>query len=68
MIGRTAGYLVVLLVTGYLFFMYDDTVLSGILVLIFLYPRFLPFIWELWEEKQFRTCTEYLLSEKWKNR
>ena len=28
MIGRTAGYLAVLLVTGYLFFMYDDTVLS----------------------------------------
>lgn len=38
MIGRTAGYLAVLFVTGYLFFMYDDTVLSGILVLIFLYP------------------------------
>ena len=38
MVRRTAGYLAVLLVTAYLFFMYNDTVLSGILVFVLLYP------------------------------
>lgn len=38
MIRRTAGYLAVLLVTAYLFFMYDNTVLSGMLVLCLFYP------------------------------
>ena len=38
MVRRTAGYLTVLLVTAYLFFMYNDTVLSGILVFVLLYP------------------------------
>ena len=38
MIRRTAGYLAVLLVAAYLFFMYDNTVLSGILVLCLFYP------------------------------
>ena len=38
MIRRTAGYLAVLLVTVYLFFMYDAPVLSGILVFFILYP------------------------------
>ena len=37
MAGRIAGYLGVLLVTGYLFFMYNDTVLSGLLVFEILY-------------------------------
>ena len=35
---RTAGYLAVILVTAYLFFMYDAPVLSGILVFLLLYP------------------------------
>ena len=38
MIRRTAGYLTALLVTAYLFFMYDASALSGILVLFVLYP------------------------------
>lgn len=38
MIRITAGYLAVLLVTVYLFFMYDAPVLSGILVFFILYP------------------------------
>lgn len=38
MIRRTAGYFAVLLVTVYLFFMYDAPVLSGILVFLLLYP------------------------------
>ena len=38
MIRRTAGYLAVLLVTAYLFFMYDAPVLSGILIFFILYP------------------------------
>ncbi|OUP86579.1 hypothetical protein B5F07_00895 [Lachnoclostridium sp. An169] len=37
MAGRIAGYVLVLLLTGYLFFMYNDTVLSGILIFIVLY-------------------------------
>ena len=39
MAGRIAGYVLVLLLTGYLFFMYNDTVLSGILIFI---VRYLP--------------------------
>ena len=38
MIRRTAGYFAALLVTAYLFFMYDNTVLSGMLVLCLFYP------------------------------
>lgn len=38
MVRRTAGYLAVLLVTAYLFFMYDAPVLSGILVFCAVYP------------------------------
>ena len=38
MVGRAAGYLAVVLVTAYLFFMYDAPVLSGILVFLVLYP------------------------------
>ena len=37
MAGRLTGYLAVLLLTGYLFFMYNDTVLSGILIFEILY-------------------------------
>lgn len=38
MIRRTAGYLAVILVTAYLFFMYDAPVLSGMLVFFLIYP------------------------------
>ena len=38
MVRRSAGYLSVLLFTGYLYFMYDEAVLSGILVFLLLYP------------------------------
>ena len=38
MVRRTAGYLAVLLVTVYLFFMYDAPALSGILVFLVIYP------------------------------
>ena len=38
MIRRTAGYLAVILVTAYLFFMYDAAVLSGVLIFFLLYP------------------------------
>ena len=38
MVRRTAGYLAVLLVTVYLFFMYDASALSGILVFLVIYP------------------------------
>ena len=39
MVGRVAGYLAVVLVTAYLFFMYDAPVLSGILGPIFVLCR-----------------------------
>lgn len=38
MVRRAAGYLAVLLVTVYLFFMYDAPALSGILVFLVIYP------------------------------
>ena len=38
MVRRTAGYLAAILVTVYLFFMYDAPVLSGILVFLVVYP------------------------------
>ncbi len=37
MIRRTAGYLLVLLAAAYLYFMYNDTVISGILMFLILY-------------------------------
>ena len=37
MIRRTAGYLLVLLAAAYLYFMYNDTVISGILLFLILY-------------------------------
>lgn len=40
MIRRTAGYLAVLIAAAYLFFMYKETVLSGILIFFLLYPVF----------------------------
>ena len=47
MIRRTAGYLAVILVTAYLFFMYDAAVLSGVLIFFLLYPFA---AWWLWGE------------------
>ena len=44
MIGRIAGYLAAVLVTAYLFFMYDAPVLSGMLVFLILY-FFISFSW-----------------------
>ena len=44
MIRRTAGYFAVLLVTVYLFFMYDAPVLSGILVFCFFIRQHPAFI------------------------
>ncbi len=38
MIRRTAGYVAAVLVTVYLFFMYDAVVLSGVVIFFFLYP------------------------------
>ena len=35
---RMTGYFATMLLVIYLFFMYDETVLSGILVLVILYP------------------------------
>ncbi len=37
MVQRVAGYLAVLLAAVYLYFMYDETVISGLLVFLFLY-------------------------------
>lgn len=36
--GRVAGYAAVLLLSVYLFFMYNDTVISGLVVFLLLYP------------------------------
>ena len=38
MFGRVIGYLAVLLLTVYMYFMYNDTVISGILIFILFYP------------------------------
>lgn len=42
MMKRMIGYLAVVILTVYLFFMYDDTVISGLLVFVVMYP-FLSF-------------------------
>ena len=45
MIRRTAGYLLVLLAAAYLYFMYNDTVISGILLFLILYlPVSAPYL------------------------
>lgn len=46
MLKKAAGYLLVLLITVYMFFMYDFPILSGILILELLYP-FLSFFYIL---------------------
>ena len=38
MIARSIGYLLVVLVSVYLFFMYDGTIWTGLLILELLYP------------------------------
>ena len=38
MIKRIIGYLAVLILTIYLFFMYNDTVISGLLIFVIMYP------------------------------
>ena len=44
MIPRLAGYATVVAVAVYLYFMYDETVISGILVFLLLYFQCLSFI------------------------
>lgn len=38
MVKRIIGYLAVLILTIYLFFMYNDTVISGLLIFVIMYP------------------------------
>lgn len=54
MVKRMIGYAAVLTVVVYLFFMYDDTVLSGFLVFIMLYP-FLSFAFLLFQRDKGET-------------
>ena len=46
MIGRIIGYLAAVLVTAYLFFMYDAYVISGLLLFLILY-FFIALLWML---------------------
>lgn len=46
MIKRIIGYLAVLILTIYLFFMYNDTVISGLLIFVIMYPLFIILVFD----------------------